>query len=123
MVAAVSVAAMIFIIYYYYDPSACRWFPKCPSKQLTGYDCPGCGTQRALHALLHGDFAGTFRFNAILLPAMLFLAVSAVASALKRKLPGFHRAVTGNVAVYTVLAVIVVWSFVRNLPWYLDYCQ
>ncbi len=123
MVAAVSAASMIFIIYYNYDPSVCKWFPKCPSKLITGYDCPGCGTQRALHALFHGDVAGAFRFNAFMIPALLFVAVLWVASLLKKRLPDFHRAVTGNGAVYSVLAVIVVWTVVRNLPWFLDYCQ
>ena len=28
----------------------------CPFKYLTGIDCPGCGFQRSVIALLHGDF-------------------------------------------------------------------
>jgi len=27
----------------------------CPFKELTGYDCPGCGLQRSFIALLKGD--------------------------------------------------------------------
>ena len=34
----------------------------CPFKQLTGLDCPGCGLQRSLIALLKGDVVASFNF-------------------------------------------------------------
>ena len=37
---------------------------------MTGYKCPGCGSQRAIHAMLHGDALGAIRYNAMLLPAI-----------------------------------------------------
>ena len=63
-VAAVVVAGVV--IYSTFDPSASRWFPRCPFLMLTGLKCPGCGTQRAIHALLHGDVLSALRFNALL---------------------------------------------------------
>lgn len=45
-------------LYFIFDPAVTRWAPKCMFRVLTGYDCPGCGSQRALHALLHADMAG-----------------------------------------------------------------
>ncbi|MFC4098017.1 DUF2752 domain-containing protein [Euzebyella saccharophila] len=32
----------------------------CLTKQLWGFDCPGCGLQRSLAFLLKGDFSGAF---------------------------------------------------------------
>ncbi|BBX75130.1 hypothetical protein MSHI_30360 [Mycobacterium shinjukuense] len=29
--------------------------PTCPTKALLGIDCPGCGSLRMLHSLMHGD--------------------------------------------------------------------
>jgi hypothetical protein len=29
--------------------------PKCPFKMITGFSCPGCGIQRALYAIMHGN--------------------------------------------------------------------
>lgn len=37
--------------------------PKCPFKFLTGLSCPGCGFQRALHALLHGQIHTAVSYN------------------------------------------------------------
>ncbi len=33
---------------------------------LTGMKCPGCGSQRAIHALLHTDIKTAFSYNALL---------------------------------------------------------
>jgi hypothetical protein len=37
-----------------FDPVTTWWFPSCPLRALTGWQCPLCGTLRAIHALLHG---------------------------------------------------------------------
>ncbi len=64
------------VIYYTLDPNKVSLFPKCPFYLLTGYLCPGCGSQRAIHSLLHFDFISAFSYNAflvIILPFILFL--------------------------------------------------
>jgi uncharacterized protein DUF2752 len=33
----------------------------CTFRNLTGYDCPGCGLTRSVIALLHGDVGGSLR--------------------------------------------------------------
>lgn len=114
-VAATAVAAAALYIYYRVDPSAAAWMPRCPSKMLTGLDCPGCGSQRALHALLHGDIAASLRFNALLIPAIVTVALITVAEWQKERWPRFHKAMTGNVAVYATLSVIILWAIIRNL--------
>lgn len=44
----------------------------CPFKYLTGIDCPGCGFQRALLALLRGDLHGSFFIYPPTIPLLLF---------------------------------------------------
>src|SRR5690554_8210264 len=42
---------------------------------FTGFYCPGCGSQRAIHLLLHGDIIGAFRFNPLMvltIPIMVY---------------------------------------------------
>ncbi len=43
--------------------------PSCPFKAVTGLECPGCGTGRALTALTHGDLGAVLDHN-LLLPVV-----------------------------------------------------
>ena len=42
------------------------WLPGCPISSLTGYDCLGCGLNRAAIALLSGDIEGALSFNPLI---------------------------------------------------------
>jgi len=66
------------LLYGLVDPESSRLFPRCLFKTVTGYDCPGCGSQRAIHALLRGDIAGAFHYNAFMvscIPLVMLLLV------------------------------------------------
>ena len=52
--AAIVLTAAIFL-YSEFDPAGSVFWPKCPFHLLTGLECPGCGSQRAVHSLLNGD--------------------------------------------------------------------
>ena len=39
------------------------FFPPCPLYAVSHIYCPGCGTQRALSALLHGELLQAVRYN------------------------------------------------------------
>ena len=43
----------------------------CPLKYLTGIDCPGCGFQRSVLALLHGNFMQSFSLYPPTIPFLL----------------------------------------------------
>ena len=66
------------ILYYVFNPSSDSWFFKCPFHLLTGLQCPGCGSQRAIHCLLHGDLMGALHFNAFIIVIIPFLTLMAV---------------------------------------------
>src|SRR5438067_2053494 len=65
-----SVLTVCAAILYFLDPAHFDFYPKCAFYQSTGLLCPGCGSLRALHQLLHGHWAEALRFNALL---VLFL--------------------------------------------------
>jgi hypothetical protein len=46
----------------------------CPFKYLTGIDCPGCGFQRSVLALVQGNFHKSFVLYPAALPLLLFFA-------------------------------------------------
>ena len=82
-VAIAAAAAVFACVLFFFDPMTSAFYPRCPSKLLTGYDCPGCGTTRALHALVHLDFGAALRYNAALfvLGPLLLLYAAAVFTA------------------------------------------
>jgi hypothetical protein len=45
----------------------------CPVKKLMGFDCPGCGMQRSLVALLQGHFELSIKYHPVTIPLLLFL--------------------------------------------------
>lgn len=51
-----------------------RYMMPCLNKQLFGLECPGCGIQRSLDLLLHGDFIGAFKMYPAIYP-MIFLVL------------------------------------------------
>jgi hypothetical protein len=52
-------------VFFFFDPTQVPMFLPCEFHQLTGLDCPGCGAQRALHQLLHGNLVAAIRLNAM----------------------------------------------------------
>lgn len=44
----------------------------CMNKKLFGVECMGCGTQRSIDLLLHGDFVGAFKMFPPIYTMMLF---------------------------------------------------
>lgn len=65
----------VAFIYYLFDPLRFNLFPKCPFFLLTGFDCPGCGSQRALHALLHGEIVKACDFNLLMVLSLPMLFI------------------------------------------------
>ena len=67
--------AALTIVYYRVSPATSIFFPKCAFLMLTGLKCPGCGSQRAVHALLHADIASAFLHNALLVASLPYLVL------------------------------------------------
>jgi len=90
--------------------------PPCPSLWLTGLFCPGCGTTRALHALLHGDLPGALAMN-----PLMVLSLPPVAVLLAHELQRLPKAMAplakrlGNARAWAV--VVIGYAVLRNLPW------
>ena len=99
------------------DPSKSPWLPKCPIWLATGLYCPGCGSQRAAHALFTGHFAEVFRFNLYLLFAGPYLAALIIERLLLTgKLQQRCRIILEHkYTIYFYLATYCIWFVVRNI--------
>ncbi|MBR1801446.1 MAG: DUF2752 domain-containing protein [Bacteroidaceae bacterium] len=76
----------------------------CPFHWLTGLDCPFCGAQRMVLALLHGQVAEAFWLN----PG-LFLGVPLAGAW------WLWRRAFSSQAAFVMLCVALAWGIVRNL--------
>jgi hypothetical protein len=96
----------------------------CPLHLLTGLDCPFCGSTRMAAALLHGDLAGAWHFNAAVLVIGPLIGVAVgyqvLCWTLERagwlKLPRLRlspRAV--QMVTWTLMSVLVIFGVLRNL--------
>ncbi len=63
----------------------------CPFKYITGIDCPGCGFQRAIVALLQGDMGKSWTLYPPAIPLLLFFIYGFADK--KFKLDNRHNAV------------------------------
>lgn len=71
----ITAAACVLLLYYFFDARS-GGFPKCPFLMFTGFLCPGCGSQRSLSSLMHGDVAAAVRYNMLLVASLpLFIYV------------------------------------------------
>ena len=113
--AATTIAAGLGIFYFAADPSTFRWMPKCAVYHLTGYQCPGCGSQRALHALLHGQLTEAWDFNALFVAALPLLAFMGITELLHARCPGLYRRVHSPMAILAIACVIIGWTIFRNI--------
>ena len=106
---------VIGVIYFAIDPSTSGLFPRCTFLSLTGYKCPGCGTQRAIHALLHGDVAGAFKYNALLLVAIPWIALCLYAESRRLRNPRLYARLNAPLLIWLFLAMVLVWWLLRNI--------
>ena len=108
------ILAVAVTVYALFDPATAP-FPRCPFLSLTGLQCPGCGSQRAIHALLHADIAGAWRSNALLVLSLPLVALLLVARAKNRRWPRLHNALNSRTVIWIVFTVIVIWWIARNI--------
>ena len=104
-------------VYFFLDPTAYAWMPKCPFRLLTGWSCPACGVQRALHALLNGHPAQALAYNYFFVfsvPYLLVLIVAYVLRILNRG-ESFVRLAHHPVLAWTYIVLFFVWGVLRNL--------
>jgi hypothetical protein len=55
------------LLIFLFNPTDHSFFIPCPFNYATGYHCPGCGSQRAIHQLLHGNLSTAFWLNPLLI--------------------------------------------------------
>lgn len=110
---------LLGVVYYVYDPSQYELFPKCPVMMMTGYPCAGCGSQRAIHALLHLDMVEAARYNFAVIVFLPIIAVLEFASFMRSRMPKLYLMTHGTYVCYVLLGIILLWWVLRIVfGWY-----
>lgn len=95
------------------------WMLPCPLHQWTGWQCPFCGGQRMVQALMHGELMTAFNYNPLLmctLPLILLGGFRLLFPEMAKR----HPHATGRVlftdkALFLYLITYFLWGIIRNI--------
>lgn len=115
-VAALGVAALLVILFAW-NPATTRIFPPCMFHAITGYHCPGCGTLRATHQLLHGNVGAALGFNPLMVVSLPLLGYAFMSSQWRGlRFAWIDRWTRHPYWSMTILVVVLLYWGLRNLP-------
>lgn len=119
--AVMSAILVVITAYMYYlnDPSFSPLAPKCFVRQLTGYDCPSCGVQRAIHSLLHLDVERAFWLNPFIFVVAPYIVLLILTSICRGKRWSIVRQwIHNRYMTYLYIVLFFLWWIIRNTSWY-----
>lgn len=116
----IAAVPILVLLYFFVYPLYSQYFPKCFFYLITGLHCPGCGSQRAIVSLLHGNFSDALHNNLLAVAALPFLFYSFVALGINTHIPGKidQKIFYNPLFVKVVLTIVIVFSVLRNIPSY-----
>lgn len=119
-IATATMAVIIVAVLYIYaseDPESSRWFPRCFFHELTGLQCPSCGNQRALHALLHGHPCAALANNLFLIVMIPIAAATAITTLLPYNALSLKikSTVISRRGLMIFVALYFAWWIIRNI--------
>ncbi len=112
-----AVVLIYLIVNFFYDPEQTTWSPKCILLQLTGFKCPGCGSQRFAYHLMHGDILGAIHYNyfiALLSPYLLLLLSGELLPS-RRWRQYVHTHFVTKLFGFSYISLYFIWWVLRNI--------
>ena len=109
----ISLAASILLLF---PPTRYNFYPQCPIYNSFHFLCPGCGSTRALAALLRGHLHEALRLNALItlmLPIAAAYAIQIYRSCLNGKPIPWPQ--PSRITIYTILCITIFFTLARNL--------
>jgi len=114
----IALLVILIVVYKFFDPLAYDFFPKCPFLVLTGYQCAGCGSQRAIHELLNLNFSGAWQHNALFIISLPYIFIGLVYKLVSEPTPRilyWRKVLFGQRAIIVVMIMIVCFWVGRNV--------
>jgi hypothetical protein len=95
---------------YQSDPASGQLFPDCPFSHFTGLHCPGCGSLRATHQLLHLQWLAALRLNPLFVLSLPVLGLAALGQG------PVYRAFLHPRTPWVTAAILGAYWVLRNVP-------
>lgn len=112
-------AVLVFLaagLLFAFDPSQVSFYPVCFFHRFTGLLCPGCGSLRAIHHLLHGHWLAAFHLNPLLFLVGFLVAGRACWYAVRKRVDPGVRLTVEPAWLWALVALVALFSVIRNLP-------
>ena len=102
--------------YFFLNPYEQEYFfISCPFYKITGYQCSGCGSQRAFHEILHLNFKEAFHQNALVLFGIPYFSLIFFTSFFQEKFAKLRQLLIGKKTILILFFIIILFGIFRNL--------
>ena len=111
----VALAAAVVLLLLF-PPTQYTFYPQCPIYNSFHFLCPGCGSTRALAALLRGHLREALHLNpltTLMLPIAAAYAIQIYRSCLNGKPIPWPQ--PSRITIYTILCITIFFTLARNL--------
>ncbi len=118
LLAVLGVGVAIFFLYIFNPATSILRVP-CPFHALTGLYCPGCGSLRAIHQVLHGHLTIAFWLSPLMVLSLPFLGYRFLSYLMVGirgwSLPNIFLPAS---CIWIYLGVVLLFWGLRNIPVY-----
>jgi hypothetical protein len=111
LAAAMGVVLFLFV----FDPERVPVYPVCLFHKWTGLNCPGCGSLRAMHQLLHGNVIEALRLNALLVLSIPIFAWIGF-RLLRQRVQNIPEPAVRPLWIWIYAGIWMVYGIARELP-------
>ena len=111
------IVVLVCVAYYFVEPSSREHLLQCPWRLLTGTLCPACGSQRALHALMHGHVSQALSYNYFFILSIPYALLAVLVSWYNygHRFDSLKRIVFHPHVLKAYVILFLGWWIVRNL--------
>lgn len=110
-----NIVILVGLIYFFFNPADNNLYPKCPFYWLTGLKCPGCGSQRVIHSLLHLNLEAAFKYNALLVFSLPIIIVLGYVEWKRMESPNLYLKIHSTQFIWGYFIATIGWWICRNI--------
>ncbi|WP_371696516.1 DUF2752 domain-containing protein [Cloacibacterium sp.] len=112
----VVIILVIMGYYFFLNPYKQEYFfISCPFYKITGFQCSGCGSQRAFHEILHLNFEEAFHQNALVLIAIPYFSLIFFTIFFQEKFAKLRQILIGKKTILILFFIVILFGIFRNL--------